>query len=141
MPWERRQHLRFADIDYLGHVTAAAYLLLFEETRAAWMRETFGVALPVYVVARQEIDYLREVLLDDSPLTLTIEPVRVGRSSLDIAETLVTASGEAKARSRGTLVMWHLEERHSRPFTEDESAALRRQVRVPTPGVSDDTAT
>jgi acyl-CoA thioester hydrolase len=130
VPWERRQHVRFADIDYLGHITAAAYLLLFEENRAAWMRDIFGVALPVYVVARQEIDYLREVLFDDGPLTLTVQPVRIGRSSLDIAEELVTATDETKARSRATLVMWHLEERHPRPLTEKENSALRRQLAV-----------
>jgi acyl-CoA thioester hydrolase len=124
MPWERRHPLRFGDTDQLGHVTASAYLMLFEETRTAWLAEAFGVRLPIYVVARQEIDYLREVLLDDGPVSLTVEVTRIGRSSFDIAETLAAAGGDVRARSRATLVLWDLEARRPRPITDGERAAL-----------------
>jgi acyl-CoA thioester hydrolase len=129
MVWERALQLRYGDLDYLGHVTAAAYLMLFEEARARWMAETLEVRFPVYVVANQRIGYLREVLLEDSPITISVTPVALGASSVEIAETLVTAAGELKARSEATLVMWDAERRGSRPLTGAERAALDRQVK------------
>jgi acyl-CoA thioester hydrolase len=128
MAWERRIQLRYRDLDYLGHLTAAAYLTLFEEARVAWMAESFGVELPIYVVARQEIDYLREVRLGDGPLTFSVAPVRLGRSSIAIEETLVTAGGDLRTRSRASLVMWRLEERAPRPLSAHERSALERQL-------------
>jgi acyl-CoA thioester hydrolase len=128
MGWTRALHLRFADLDYLGHVTAAAYLAQYEEARAAWLCETWDVEFPVYVVARQQLEYLREVRLADSPLTFDIAVARVGTSSFDLEETLATRTGEIKNRSQATLVTWDLETRRPRPLAPGERAALESQL-------------
>jgi acyl-CoA thioester hydrolase len=128
MGWTHTLHLRFADLDYLGHVTAAAYLAHFEEARAAWLCETWDIELPVYVVARQELEYLREVRLPDGPLTFDISVVRIGTASFDVAETLATRTGEVKNRSAATLVTWDIPTRRPRPLSPAERGALEAQL-------------
>jgi acyl-CoA thioester hydrolase len=122
--WQREISLRFRDLDYLGHVTAAEYLAIFEEGRAAWLSARFQIPLPIYVVARQEIDFDREVRLEDGPITVSIYLLRVGTRSLQIAETMCSRVGAVHARSRARLVMWDVDTRSSRELTAAERAAL-----------------
>lgn len=123
--------LRFRDLDYLGHVTAAEYLAMFEEGRAAWLSESFQTPFPTYVVARQEIDFERELRMHQGPVSLSIELVRVGSKSLEVSEILESRDGTVHARSRARLVMWNARERCSRELTAAERASLDRD---PAPG-------
>lgn len=125
LDWQHPLTLRFRDLDYLGHVTAAEYLAMFEEGRAAWLSHKFDTPHPTYVVARQEIDFDRELRMHEGPVTLNIQLLRVGTKSLDIAETLESRDGTVHARSRARLVMWNPEARGSRELTEPERAALQ----------------
>lgn len=57
--------VRFSDLDAMGHVNNARYLTFFEEGRAHWFREAWGLPLestayPV-IVARVELDYLAPI--------------------------------------------------------------------------------
>jgi acyl-CoA thioester hydrolase len=122
--WQHPLPLRFRDLDYLGHVTAAEYLAMFEEGRAAWLSDRFQTPFPTYVVARQEIDFDRELRMHEGPVTLSIQLDRVGAKSLHVSETLKSRDGTVHARSRATLVMWNPETRGSRELTESERAAL-----------------
>jgi acyl-CoA thioester hydrolase len=122
--WQQPLSLRFRDLDYLGHVTATEYLGMFEEARAAWLAHRFETEYPTYVVARQEIDFDRELRLHEGPVTLNIELVRMGAKSLHVSETLESRDGTVHARSRATLVMWNPEARRSRELTKSERAAL-----------------
>lgn len=124
--WQHPMPLRFRDLDYLGHVTAAEYLAMFEEARAAWLSHRFETPYPTYVVARQEMDFEREVRMHQGPMTVNIALVRVGVKSLQISETLESHDGTVHARSRARLVMWNPEARQSRELTESERAALER---------------
>lgn len=128
MAWSHSLALRFSDLDYLGHVTAAAYLAHYEEARAAWLAHTWQMPFPVYVVAVQHLEYLTEVRLGDSPLQIVITPVRVGTASFDLKERLLTRTGELKNRSSATLVSWDLDKRRSRPMTDAERAAIATQI-------------
>jgi acyl-CoA thioester hydrolase len=128
--WDYTLHLRISDLDYLGHITAAAYLVYFEEARAAWLAETWQIRLPAYVVARQELQYVREVLVEDSPLTISIVPVRLGNASFDIEESLVTNSGDCRNRSRATLVNWDPAGRSPRPLSDTQRASLAAQMPI-----------
>jgi acyl-CoA thioester hydrolase len=132
MAWKRTLSLRYQDVDYLGHVTTTAYLALFEESRMAWLADTWSTRFPPYVVVCQELHYVHEVLLEDDPLTISAVPVRLGRSSFDIEESLFAAGGECKSRSRATLVAWDTEARHARPMTDTERSALAAQCETPT---------
>lgn len=119
--WSTTIPLRMNDIDCLRHLTATAYMELFEEARAAWMIGSLGLTSPNYVVASQTIDYLEEVLHEESPVTIELIVTDVGRTSVRVAEQLV-AAGRVRARSSATLVMWDL--RTPREITRDERAAL-----------------
>jgi acyl-CoA thioester hydrolase len=131
LPWNHTLQLRYSDLDYLGHVTAAAHLTHFEEARTAWLAAAWKTAHPAYVVARQELRYLREVLLEDGPLTISVVPVRLGTSSFDVEESLVTASGECKTRSRATLVSWDLLERKATSMSDVQRSALEARLAAP----------
>jgi acyl-CoA thioester hydrolase len=126
MTWTHTLHLRYSDLDYIRHVTAAAYLTHFEEARARWLAQLWQTSLPTYVVVHQELDYLSEVRLEHSPLTISVRAVEVRRSSFDIAEVLTIGTGEVMTRSAATLLTFDPEARRSRPLTEQERAALER---------------
>ena len=129
--WQHSMSLRFRDLDYLGHVTATEYLGMFEEGRAAWLSHRFETQNPTYVVARQEIDFDRELRLNQGPVTLSIELVRLGAKSLHLSEWLKSRDGMVHARSRATLVMWDPDARGSRRLTDFERAALESASAVP----------
>jgi acyl-CoA thioester hydrolase len=126
--WITSIQLRAADLDYLGHVTAAAYLVFFEEARTRWLAECWGHPDPPYVVARQQIEYLRELLLEEAEITIRIRLARIGCSSLDVVEQLEVRGGEPKARSEARLVVWDTATRSSRPLTSEERLALLAQA-------------
>ena len=121
--WRRKFRLRLGDIDGLGHLTATAYLALFEETRAAWLMESLDVAYPSYVVATQRIDYLHEVRFSDRVVTVELGVRSIGTSSFGVEETLTTSSSLC-ARSTATLVAWDMERRRPRPLIASERAML-----------------
>ncbi|WP_158890830.1 acyl-CoA thioesterase [Amycolatopsis anabasis] len=136
--WQREFRLRPSDIDGLGHLTATAYLALFEETRAAWMLEAFDLAYPAYVVATQRIDYLHEVRRDDGAVTVELAVRAIGTSSFEVVETLSVASRPC-ARSTATLVMWDVDRRRPRPIAQEERPAfesilVRPPVNLRNPG-------
>lgn len=120
--WRSVFDLRFGDFDYLGHMTATAYLMFFEEARVAWLSTSLHQREPAYVVARQEIDFERELLRSDSPITVEIAVTSAGNSRIDLHERLTSANGRRHATSRASLVMWDRTHRRPRPCTEAEKA-------------------
>ncbi|MES1263626.1 MAG: acyl-CoA thioesterase, partial [Peristeroidobacter soli] len=59
------EHIRFADLDLLGHVNNVAFTVYAESSRAAFMHQTgFWVpgAMRQNVIVRLELDYRRELL-------------------------------------------------------------------------------
>ncbi|MCC3313717.1 acyl-CoA thioesterase [Nocardia africana] len=129
--WYTSIELRRADFDYLGHVSAAAYLALFEEARVRWLAGGAGHTEPSYVVAVQNIEYLREVRLADSPIRVSIRVEDLSTRRFAITEEMHAVDGELHARSRATLVGWDRAERRSRVLSEDELVLIRAAF-VPT---------
>jgi acyl-CoA thioester hydrolase len=126
--WETAIPLRPQDIDSLGHLTAVAYMPLFERARWEWLSYVSGDPSPSYVLAYQQIRYEREVLLDDSPVRIAVQLDRIGRQSLTLSETLATAAGEIGARSGARLVSWDQDARRARPLTPDEQARFQPRL-------------
>jgi acyl-CoA thioesterase FadM len=120
--WSSEFELRLSDLDGLGHLTASAYLVLFEESRAAWLMQALDVDYPHYAVARQSIQYHHEVRFADGPLKLDLVVTDIRRSSFDVVEHL-HAGGRLCASSEATLVAFDLGERRSRPLTDSERGA------------------
>ncbi|MFF8605623.1 acyl-CoA thioesterase [Streptomyces sp. NPDC015346] len=114
--------------DYLGHVTAYAHLKLLEEARWRWLRDLWHESEPAFVLARQELDYRRELLVDDGPAAVEIAVERLSRSSFTLAERIVTSGTTLHTTSRAVLVRWDRSERCSTPLKRHELALLARHI-------------
>ena len=120
--------LRHRDMDALGHVNQAVYHELLEEVRAA----TFQRALPDlpftgYVLAHAEIDYKREVRIEDRALIGECRVAELGRSRIVLENRLLLQDGSVAVEGKAVLVAWDEQTRRARPLTEDERASLLAQ--------------
>ena len=123
-------HLRWGDLDALGHVNNASMFRLLEEARLrAFWRPEGGFDAPstaiigtelvsgtdtMAVIARQEIEYLTPVPYGRLPLDVQLWIGRLGGSSVEIcyevlspsvAEGAETDSQITYARASGVMVM------------------------------------
>jgi acyl-CoA thioester hydrolase len=118
------EHVRFADLDMLGHVNNKAYATYFETARVGFMTHcglSDGVRVGVAMV-RLEIDYRKEIRFP-ATLRLGVRLLKLGNSSL----TLVCAifNGEVCAStSKSIAVRFDGETRASKPFSPEERQAL-----------------
>lgn len=124
MTWSTSITLTQDDTDYLGHVTAYVHLRLLEQARAGWLAEVQDDPTPGFVLAHQELDYRREILLSDAPVTVTITPVRVGRSSVVVQESIASAADTLHTESQAVLVRWDRDTRRPIPFPPGERERL-----------------
>ena len=120
--------IRWVDLDVYGHVNHAVYLTYLEECRDEWLGGALGDPSTIwsYVVARVEIDYRRELRLEDDVVVACCGLVRIGTSSIRTRESLVTRSGETAAEAEAVLVARDEETGRSRPLTAVERAAFER---------------
>ena len=119
-------HLRWGDLDALGHVNNASMLKLLEEARlrAFWRPQDGTDAAPTAVfdmsvlegggsratlIARQEIEYLRPVPYQRNPLDVQLWFGKIGGSSIEVCYEVfspVSAAGqELYARASAVVVM------------------------------------
>src|SRR5688572_4510791 len=77
LPWVRSMGLRALDLDYLGHMTEVAHVVVIEETRVAFMQRVMAVPRPVYVVATHQLRFRKELLLEEGPVSVAIGVDRV----------------------------------------------------------------
>ncbi len=125
--WTGDIALRWRDLDALGHLYHAEYLVLLDEARVAMFATALGaagLAEPEFVVARLEIDYRGEVVLDDGPLLARVAVQRVGRTSVTLQERLATRGGRVAVETVCVVVLWHPASRSGREVTGDERRAL-----------------
>jgi acyl-CoA thioester hydrolase len=122
--------LRHRDLDALGHVNQAVFHELLEEVRAAFFRTTLpDLPFTGYVLAHVELDYRREVRIEDRYLIGECGVASLGRSRVELENRLVLADGNVAVEGRAVLVAWDEETRRSRELTENErKALLSRQV-------------
>ncbi|HEY3980938.1 MAG TPA: thioesterase family protein [Streptosporangiaceae bacterium] len=116
-------HVRWRDVDALGHVNHAIFLTYLEEGRDAFYASILG-AEPLYVVVRIEIDLRAEVRYPEREVTVQIVPERLGTTSMTTRELIVTPSGAVAAEARVVTVRWDPGARTPIPFTAAERAQL-----------------
>lgn len=104
-------HLRWGDLDALGHVNNTSMLKLLEEARlrAFWRPEDGEDAAPTAVfdmsvlegggsratlIARQEIEYLRPVPYGQRPLDVQLWVGRIGGSSVEVCYEVFSPVGD-----------------------------------------------
>ena len=127
--WTTEIDLRDEWVDYLGHITATAHLALFEEARARWLATVMNDDEPPFVLARQELDYRRELLRTADTVTVSIRPVTLGRTSVTVAERLTSAAG-LHTESRAVLVRWDGDARGATVFPPLERSRIEAQLSV-----------
>ena len=119
-------HLRWGDLDALGHVNNTSMLKLLEEARlrAFWRPDDGSDAAPTAVfdmtvleggggratlVARQEIEYLRPVPYGQRPLDVQLWVGRIGASSVEVCYDVCSPRGAAEqvlyARATAVVVL------------------------------------
>jgi acyl-CoA thioester hydrolase len=122
------EHVRFADLDMLGHVNNKAYATYYETARVTYMASrglSDGLKVGMALV-RLEIDYRKEIRFP-ATLRLGVRLCRLGNSSLTLACAIFDDEGCAST-SMSIAVRFDAEARASKPFTAEERAALEKDL-------------
>jgi acyl-CoA thioester hydrolase len=124
----RHEHpvqLRWSDPDSYGHVNHARALSLLEDARlalAATAPGTAGGRLPDIILARLEVDYLRQLYYRvGEVLTVQSWVARIGTKSVTVRQELIQDDAAA-IRADGVCVMFDIGTDTSRALTDDERA-------------------
>ncbi|HEY1620514.1 MAG TPA: thioesterase family protein [Streptosporangiaceae bacterium] len=121
--FERAVDVRWRDVDGLNHVNHAVFLTYLEEARDAFYAQIMG-SEPIYVVVRLEVNFRAQVRYPDRRVTVRVEVVQLGTTSLTTRETILTPSGDVAADARVVTVRWDAGSHKPVPFTEAERARL-----------------
>jgi acyl-CoA thioester hydrolase len=121
-------HVRFSDIDSLGHVNNCRYLTYLEDARVAMFftdPEREGRRRPLHglVVARHEIDYRRPLLLRPEPVRVETRVTQIRAASFGLAYE-VRDDEHVYARAASVMVGYDLKEGRTRRFDAGERAFL-----------------
>lgn len=122
-PFEHPVVVRWRDSDALAHVNHAVFLTYLEEGRDAFLTTVMGPN-PMYVLARLEIDFERELRIERRQVVVTVSVERVGRTSIVLNEAILDAKGATAASARTTIVAWDPGERRPLPIDDDLRARL-----------------
>jgi acyl-CoA thioester hydrolase len=125
---EKEIEIRWRDLDAFNHVNHIVFLTYLEEVRDEWLGRVLSDPELVwgYVIARVEIDYRRELTLEDDAVVARCSLDRLGTKSVTTSEAIVTRDGETAAEAKAVLVARDEKTGRSREITEEERAAFER---------------
>ena len=101
--------LRWADFDAMAHVNNTAYLEFMQDARISLIHamgldksslKDFG-----HFVARNEIDYLKPIDMDDHHVTVELWITRFGGASYDVHYEILDQQDVVAARAKSVMVM------------------------------------
>lgn len=125
------EHIRFADLDVLGHVNNIAFTIYAESGRAAFLRET-GLWTPhgdrQNVIARIELDYRRE-LHYPGVVRVGLRVLKIGRTSFRVGIGLFDGE-HCAATAEAVLVRIDRNSRKGIELNAEERAALEPYLAV-----------
>ena len=129
---EVRIRIRWRDMDAYGHVNNAVYLNYLEEARDALVQKVLGPITNTwdFVLARVAIDYRAELTQDDAEVLVSCRLDSVGRASVRTREVVAKLDGTVSAEARSVVVARDPSTGTSRPLTDEERAALERELDV-----------
>ena len=122
------EHVRFADLDMLGHVNNKAYATYYETGRVSYFaaRGLSDGPRVGMVMVRLEIDYRKEIVFP-ATLRVGVRPLKLTRSTLSLACAIF--NGEICAStSVSTAIRFDPNARKSTPFSDVERAALEADL-------------
>jgi acyl-CoA thioester hydrolase len=121
-------HVRFGDIDVLGHVNNCRYLTYLEDARISMFRldpiREGREPLKGLVVARHEIDYKRPLLFGPDPVRVETWVTEVRAGSFALAYE-VRDDERVYVRASSVIVAYDIEKAGARRLGEDELAFLK----------------
>jgi acyl-CoA thioester hydrolase len=128
---EKQIEIRWRDLDAFNHVNHIVFLTYLEEVRDEWLGRVLSDPALVwgYVLARVEIDYRRELKLEDDAIIARCSLERLGTKSVTTNEAILTRDGETAAEAKAVLVARDAETGQSRVISDEERAAFERSER------------
>ncbi|TNE97058.1 MAG: acyl-CoA thioesterase [Bacteroidetes bacterium] len=106
-----RIHVRFSDLDILGHVNNAIYLSYFEIARVHYFGQLLGIDWDwkhyTVVLVKNEVQYFKPVLLHDE-VYVHMSVTHIGEKSFTLGYEL-KVNGEIRTTGSSTLVAWDAE--------------------------------
>ncbi|MCL4281253.1 MAG: acyl-CoA thioesterase [Flavobacteriales bacterium] len=120
--------IRFSDVDMARHVHNATYLHYFELGRMdllrRFMEKDHDWLHQGLILARNEVDYLKPIHLDE-PVEVQTWCGKVGGKSFDLLyEVRGTGNGKVHARGRSVMVCFDYSRQESIPVPEAWRGAL-----------------
>ena len=125
---EKRIEIRWRDLDAYGHVNNAVYSTYLEECRDEWLEGAIGTAEDEgwdFVIARLQIDFRRELRIEDDAVSVLCTLSRIGRSSVTTREE-IRVGAEIAVEAEAVLVARDPETSRSRPLREHERLGFER---------------
>ena len=126
--------IRFQDVDAMGHVHHAHFLVYAEHARLRYYDAVLGTADSDWhsqhglIMARSEVDYRRPLFLDDRAAICT-RCVRIGTKSFELQWVLVRAAAggdEVVAEGRTVIVCYDYSQQTTVAMAPERRAALER---------------
>ncbi|MBI5593127.1 MAG: acyl-CoA thioesterase [Deltaproteobacteria bacterium] len=121
-------HVRFRDIDGMGHVNNSVFFTYFAEARLAFFQKisnSTDFSTFSFILAHISCDYLRPVTLN-SQLSLEIRVKDIGNKSFGLGYKLVDLSDDAVTFAKGESVQVRFDYGENKPIAV--SAALRQKL-------------
>jgi len=116
-PWTWREHVRFRDLDAMGHVNNAVYSTYLEQARIGVLG-----GLSPFILARVEIDFRAELRAGED-IEVRSRCSRVGTKSFDLEHEIYTGDRKV-ADAKSVMVGYDYAVGASAPLTDD----LRRRL-------------
>jgi acyl-CoA thioester hydrolase len=122
---ELRIPTRWTDFDALGHLTHAAYPVLLDEARDAFLTAVVGpFGEWPNVIAHLSIAFRHEVRHPAPEVMVRTQVEQVGTSSITFAQEVLGPDGETAVEARAVVVHWDPETRAARPIAVADRAKL-----------------
>lgn len=123
--------VRFSDLDVLGHVNNNIYLSYFEMARVHYFKELLGTdwnwKQAGFVLAKNEIEYVRSVLLSDEP-SIEIYVEQIGTKSFTLGYEL-KVKGVIYTKGKSVQVCFDSTTQQSILIPEKMRSALTQIIR------------
>ena len=116
--------VRWRDFDALGHVNNAVFLTFLETGRDRFFHSLVGDTFLDLVLVRLEIDFKAEIPIGTEEVLVTCRATGIGRTSMRTQEQILLPGGTLAAQSETVIVVRDATTRSSRPWTDEERAAL-----------------
>ena len=124
--------IRFSDLDVLGHVNNSVYLSYFEMARVHYFKELVGENWDWrklgFVIAKNEVEYLKSVLIEHEPL-IYVYTENIGAKSFALEYELIV-NNEVYAKGKSVQVCFDAIANQTIAIPEKMRNALTSIVRV-----------